>query len=703
MYFEDARELTLAALQLLEAQKEDLGCPNLRVRSPSEFREFAQSHQLTRHEKVVIVDQAILLIDQFYAHLPFKRARYASDPVQSLRLVRAQLDELSDLEFHEQMIHSMVGLRDAHTFYALPKPYRGAFAFLPFHLQCFREKSGKRRLIVTSVLEGFDHPRFTVKAEVVSWNGVAIEQAIEREGHLDPGGNPASRFARSLNRMCNRSLALSVPPIEGFVVLQYVPAAGGTEQYGIVLPWHIATDCIVSQERRHTNASIHESLAESAAARKMLFHRRGPRSPRQAPDAAPDAPPDATLDLRRQSGFPHVFEFQYSGGTAQPDGIDPEALRDLAHPDQKFGYIRILTFDLDPSDRTASNQFVDEFQRIAALMQSVAPDGLILDIRSNPGGAIDAAERILQYLTPNQIQPADFHFISSRMTQQIATLLCQANSKGAAEAHQREWLPWVPDLKNSIGSGSALTPGKPLTSPDQANDTGQIYQGPVTLIIDALAYSASDIFAAGFQDHRIGVIIGVDDNTGGGGANRWLHEELRQNLKLHGLHEMPLEKLPGDAQLGLAIRRSSRVAANAGKVIEDVGVKADVRYHVTRKDLVDHDRDLLAFACTHLGSQPTYMLRIDRADLREDGIEVSIRTRNLFRLECRVNGFTQCSFPAEDPGGAPQSFRVPIAGLIDPPGLLRVDGFAQVQDAAGVAELQFVVTGSQEFEGAAAT
>ncbi|MDQ6704788.1 MAG: S41 family peptidase, partial [Acidobacteriota bacterium] len=589
MYFEDARDLTVSALQLLQSQKDDLGCPNLKVWSPFEFRGYAKTQELTRHEKLIIVDQAILLIDQFYAHLPFKRARYASDPVQSFRLVRAQLDELSDLEFHEKMIQSMVGLRDAHTFYALPNPYRGAFAFLPFRLECFHERAGKRKFIVTSVLEGFDHPRFTVKAEVISWNGVAIEQAIEREGHLDPGGNPSTRFARSLHRICNRSLALSIPPLESFVVLQYVPAAGGAQQYGIVLPWHIATDGIISKERQDTNTSISEAIAEGVAARKMLFHRgelmrdRALRHAQQTsgPTPAVGQPPD----LSRQSKFPHVFEFQYSGGTAQPDGIDPEALHDPAHPDQKFGYIRIRTFDLDPSDRAASNKFVAEFERIAALMQSVAPDGLILDIRSNPGGAIDAAERILQFLTPIEIRPADFHFISSRMTQQIATVLYHNNSKGAGQSNQREWLPWILDLKSSIGSGSALTPGRPLTSPEQANDTGQIYQGPVTLIIDALTYSASDIFAGGFQDHGIGVIVGVDENTGGGGANRWLHEELRQNLKLHGLHEMPLEKLPGDSQMGLAIRRSSRVGMNAGQVIEDVGVKAELRHHITRNDL----------------------------------------------------------------------------------------------------------------------
>ena len=43
------------------------------------------------------------------------------------------------------------------------------------------------------------------------------------------------------------------------------------------------------------------------------------------------------------------------------------------------------------------------------------------------------------------------------------------------------------------------------------------------LITDALSYSATDMFAAGFQDHGIGPVIGVGGATGAGGANVWSH------------------------------------------------------------------------------------------------------------------------------------------------------------------------------------
>jgi hypothetical protein len=75
------------------------------------------------------------------------------------------------------MVRALTSLRDAHTFYALPQPYKGSLAFLPFRLRSFHEKTGERRFIVTNILDGFDHPRFNVRAEILTWNGMPVEQA----------------------------------------------------------------------------------------------------------------------------------------------------------------------------------------------------------------------------------------------------------------------------------------------------------------------------------------------------------------------------------------------------------------------------------------------------------------------------------------------------------------------------------------------
>jgi hypothetical protein len=398
--------------------------------------------------------------------------------------------------------------------------------------------------------------------------------------------------------------------------------------------------------------------------------------------------PDETPRDPQLSKFPHVFEFQYTGGTGQADSVDPADLRDPAHPDKRFGYIRIRTFELDPASES-SDAFVDEFERILNLMQAQAPHGLILDVRSNPGGAIDAAERILQLVTPCKIEPARFHFINSQLTRQIAFTMQDAETKSALDADQLEWKPWAMDLLASVTSADVVTAGRALTAADAANDRQQCYQGPVTLLIDASSYSATDIFAAGFQDHGIGKVIGVDENTGGGGANRWLHEQLREKLEKVA-PSVPLKKLPGEAQMGLAIRRSSRVGRNAGSFLEDEGVKRDVPYAITRNDILNHDRDLLRFACGQLGAQPVRSLKIVKAELLEDSaISLIVETQNLYRIDCFVDGLPQCSFAVVD---GVNIFWVPTGGLVYlPPSQLRVDSYAKVMnDQTGVEELQLI-------------
>ena len=182
MYFEDYTEQTFAAVLWLEAQKVEFNCPDLEIATVAEFLQYAKSVRLSRHDKEIIVEQAALLLDQFYAHLPFKRARYATDPVQRLRLIHSQLGKMSDFAFHDEIIQVFTRLRDAHTFYGLPEPFLGALAFLPFHMDCFHDRAGRRRYIVTEVLERFHHPQFGKNAEITFWQGMPVEQAIERRG-----------------------------------------------------------------------------------------------------------------------------------------------------------------------------------------------------------------------------------------------------------------------------------------------------------------------------------------------------------------------------------------------------------------------------------------------------------------------------------------------------------------------------------------
>jgi len=117
------------------------------------------------------------------------------------------------------------------------------------------------------------------------------------------------------------------------------------------------------------------------------------------------------------------------------------------------------------------------------------------------------------------------------------------------------------------------------------------------LITDALCYSATDIFTAGFKDHGLGKILGTTDNTGAGGANVWTHSLLLNLTKDVNEVSKYFQPLPYGANFTVAVRRTLRVGSNAGIPVEDLGVKPEIVCRITRNDLLNKNVDLISKAC----------------------------------------------------------------------------------------------------------
>jgi len=196
--------------------------------------------------------------------------------------------------------------------------------------------------------------------------------------------------------------------------------------------------------------------------------------------------------------------------------------------------------------------------------------------------------------------------------------------------------PWVRSLDQALETGSGFSAAFPITPTDGANRIGQRYHGPVVLITDARCYSATDIFAAGFQDHGIGPVLGTAANTGAGGANVWTHGLLKQLLEQPApVADSPFEPLPGGADMRVAIRRTLRVGALAGTPVEDLGVEPDVRHDLTRADILDDNRDLLDRAGQLLAARPVRALVVQSASASTDSL--TLQVQNLDRVDVAVN------------------------------------------------------------------
>jgi hypothetical protein len=119
--------------------------------------------------------------------------------------------------------------------------------------------------------------------------------------------------------------------------------------------------------------------------------------------------PDAMATERAALGVTRAVPAVNLGDTStMPDVF---AFRTVTTPEEAFGYIRIWTFMVQDEDA-----FVAEFLRMAALLPQ---NGLIVDVRGNGGGNILCAEKLLQVLTPHEVEPSLLSFINTPLTLEI--------------------------------------------------------------------------------------------------------------------------------------------------------------------------------------------------------------------------------------------------------------------------------------------
>jgi hypothetical protein len=568
---------------------------------------------LTPNERDLLIAQAIEMLDQVYAHLPLKRALHANDPIQLLRLLRLRQAGLDERAFQSALMEIFLGLRDLHTNYILPMVYRQKFAFLPFRIEEFFEPGG---LGVDSIVQT---PKYVVSwvspvntagnlkegMVVTHWNGSPIALAVARNGDREAGSNADARRAQGIESLTLRWFGMSLPPDEDWVSLTYTD---GSKTYESRFDWEV----IDGSDRAALLAGLSDAVGTAPPlgldlnrllvdrVRKLVFDPQAIKVEQEAAShlekVGVAAPPPLTENT---SLFPDVFPW----------------FGEITTPSGKYGYIRLKSFAPESGD---IDGVVNEFRRILTTLPGT---GLILDVRGNGGGYINIGERILQMLTPREIMPEPFHFLATPLTFSIVS----EATNGVEE--------WKETIQQGLESGASFSQGFPLSDRNQCNQVGQIYQGPVVLITDALCYSTTDIFSAGFQDHAIGTVLGCHSSTGAGGANVLEYETLQ---RLAVPSENPFHELPQGASMRVAFRRCTRVGLRSGTPVEDYGVVSDKRYFMTKEDVVKHNADLLAAAANILKPLPKQSLRLT-ADETDPFKKFAVDCSNVDRIDLFVD------------------------------------------------------------------
>jgi hypothetical protein len=599
---------------------------------------------LTLEERRVIVDQALVLLEQNYVHLPLKTAMYAVNPVQCLRLLRQRLELQTQQTmprewiFHAEMSEIFHSVRDLHTNYLLPEPFTGKIAFLPFLIEHYADQQGSH-FMVTHVTEGFSASGFKPGAEITHWSGIPISDAVDLNAARFAGSNTAARRSRGVQSLTVRPLRIHLPPFEEWVTVSYIGEDGTKrelrENWRVVenLPAFVDADTVSA-------AVLFQGLDleadETSRAKVLLF---APRvvAQEQAIKAAQPAPGLRSGEVA--TTMPRVFKAQEVQTSFGP-----------------LGHIRIFTFEGD--DPIA---FVEEFVR---LIGQLPEQGLIVDVRDNGGGDIRAAEFTLQVMTPRRITPEPVQFLNTPLNLRI----CHNHQKDAGLTNLGAW---VPSMEQAVEIGSVFSSAFPISPEDGANAIGQQYFGPVVLVINARCYSATDFFAAGFQDHQIGPVLGTDEKTGAGGANVWTHRTLTSLLQ--GDTATPYMPLPKGASMRVAMRRSVRVGVQSGTPVEDLGVTPEVLHEMTRRDLLQNNADLFERAGQLLKGLTPHVVSITDAAPVDGALQLKVKTTNINRVDVYLD---QRPCASVDVADGQADVTVPNAASAQ---TARVDGFADGQ------------------------
>jgi C-terminal processing protease CtpA/Prc len=595
-----------------------------------------------------IIEQARMIIEKAYVHLPLKKAMHVAGPIQHLNLLEStalELDDdnkpiISNRAFHSQMISIFIGLRDLHTLYFLPSPYRDKIAFLPFLIEEYYEND-ERKYMVSKIIDPLQvmDPFFRESVVVTHWNGIPIDKAVAMNGERNSGGNDSARHARGLERLTIRSLRMSLTPDEDWVNITFRPI-GSNESKNIQFQWFVVGEPVLHRGgMESTKESVQAALGvdvetEMVTQTKRLLYANNDQN-------GVEIQIDNNLNLLKtifiqNKGFsPYLIEVdpvykKYRRlKKKRPDQwYKFLAFRSKENPGEVYGYFRIFSFNNSDED-----YFVKHFVKLQRsedwknhIGEGVMPKGLIIDVRGNGGGVIPAGERLLQMFTQlnenksakKEIEPENFHFINTPLTLK----LCTNDKEHPSDTTGRLGLSrWERSIRKSIETGAVYSQGfrleksfsfddwklwedlefedkyDPEKSQYGLNVKDYLYQNDVVLITDALCYSTTDIFAAGFQDNNIGKVIGVHKNTGAGGANAWKYGLLHELLTNSECHLPNPNYVGHDWDFSVAIRRSTRVGEKYhGMPLEDLGVEPDCDYQMTKNDLLNNNVDLIANA-----------------------------------------------------------------------------------------------------------
>ncbi|MBE0365846.1 hypothetical protein PULV_b0526 [Pseudoalteromonas ulvae UL12] len=543
-----------------------------------EVREQVRFVELTDIEKVTLVEQAKLVLEQIYVNQHQKNEYYGVsptadghlDPIKTINDIAANVAHLSTAQLHTQLSQLFISQRDLHLNYTLPAPFGEHQSYLPFNFDRVTHNGDEFAVALSSVWGSFaarfpGQPVPQVGDLVVAYQGEPIAQAVKSRQAKSAGANPYAGFARTLNDMRFQSHRSTTLPQDDTVTVTLESASTG-ELYDVTVDW------LLYHPVKIGGAAIAENTSDQAK------NDSADNSPIINSDA------QALLEILPQSaqtqsyydGFELARDTEIQMGEIAPSPVSAWPANNRApggayyfdtvnYKGQTIGYLNISTFA--PQLNWVNELF--GIRDVVAAAQNTT-DALVIDVRNNGGGYVLLSEMLPQLFIPQETKAHDYRLLNSPLNQYIYTQTAYGQSEPEFAA----------SLAEVAGTDTKYSRNVPLTPSFYANSFKQVYSKPVAVLSNARSYSATDLFVCGMQDNDAAVIYGEDPQTGAGGASVRTHSSFIADFGA------PFAALPQDISIRSSYMQTVRFGHHVGQLIEDYGCIADVRVDRTQADIV---------------------------------------------------------------------------------------------------------------------
>jgi len=524
----------------------------------STAREKIVFPELTDAEKAVVAEQARLLVQGVYVHRFQKQDFYSDviDPVPAIQEVVDNIDNLSVAEMEEQIYRIFSAQRDLHLNYIFPQPYANFRSALPL---TFKRIQGRRNFFDVRVdsVNADDFATFApdqrvpeIGDQVIAYNGVPVQQAINNLVEVGQGANRFGGFSRALASLTFRPHLLTLVPEEDEVSITFRARKAGRygrrfERYTINMPWITRGPAPVTASR-----SLRSSTA--VVPRKLT---------KQDMNNREDMYQKLFNEFRAQNGL--VAQSTYPSNPSNEPAITWGVIENRLG---KFGYIRLSTF----SPVNGVDFSVQEIRRII-FEEFDGTKGMIFDVRDNGGGSGQFSDELPQLFGRNDAVGSRDRLINTEINARIF--------------NESVFGPAFPEAQAALnavaGTDATHTELFNLFQAPGLNRFGQLYNGPVAVLANSNSYSASDYFSCQMQDSGAGFVFGEEPRTGAGGAN-----VFEQSLYAQFAPTV-FAPLPATHRARVAVGQGIRSGLNEGAFIEDFGCKADLLVSPRLSDLLD--------------------------------------------------------------------------------------------------------------------